>query len=242
MADVLYGGEQDTDCPSQINGLWADCEMQTITGFNALGRWTYWADDFFDLPTARYTATQATAGTFALDDAVGGIALADCGSTTAGQGINVQAAGTTGEIFKPAANKDIIFEARVRLTANATGPRFFLGLAQHDTSLIASALLTSQCIGFGSLTDDSVIIGHSKDGSSASTATSIQTAVASTWYKLGFRVIGTSTVKFYVDGVYKNSLSTYIPTTEMKFTLVCQTGGTTQPVAAIDWVRIAQRR
>jgi hypothetical protein len=236
---IDYQGETDTLRPSQL--LWQDCGAQGLSDFDLLGAWNLWYDDFRDLPTGKYTATQATAGTFALDDAAGGIALANCGSTTSTQGINVQANGTTGESFVPTAGKDIWFEARVRLTANATGPEFFLGLAQTDTTLIASSAFSSQLIGFGSLTDDSVILGHSKDGSSASNATGIQTAVAGTWYKLGMKITPTN-VKFYVDGVYKNALATYIPATEMKFSLVCQSGGTTQPIVAIDWVRIAQAR
>lgn len=229
---AYYGGEQDT--------YWLSQNLWNLSGFQGLSPaelllGTHWLDNFMDLPTGKYTATQATAGTFALDDAEGGVALADCNSTTATQGINIQLGGTAGESFKPAAGRTIYFEGRVRADDIATGPEFFFGLAITDTSLIAGSALTSQAIGFKSVTDDNVLLATCKDGSSETTAASIHTFVDGTWVKLGFKVIGTSKVEFYVDGVLKGSITANIPTTEMRPSLVCQTGGTTDPIIAIDW-------
>ena len=102
--------------------------------------------DDFSKGVAHYTATQATAGTFALDTSVNyPVALADCNSTTATQGINVQ---LPGEYFLPAAGQTIIFEARFKFADVATGPEFFIGLHEVDTTIIAtSALSGSNMIG-----------------------------------------------------------------------------------------------
>lgn len=236
---AYYGGENDTKWLSQnlwnLSGFLGMSPAELMLGSAVL-------DNFMDLPTGKYTATQATAGTFALTDEEGGVALASAGSTTATQGINVQYGGTAGETFVPTAGKDIYFETRVKVTANATGPEFFAGLAITDTSLIAGSALTSQAIGFKSVTDDNVLLATCKDGSSETTASSIHTFVTGTYVKLGVKIVGTSAAKFYVDGVLVATITANIPTTEMRVSFVCQSGGTTSPVAAFDWVAAWQPR
>lgn len=227
-------GETDTRGPSLR--FWRDCPFLGKTAFQACGMGTFFFDDFVDLPTGKYTATQATAGTFALDDAEYGVALADCNSTTATQGINVQ---KPGECVKPAAGKTIWYECRVKAADIATGPEFFAGLAITDTTLVASSALSSQAIGFKSVTDDNVILATCKDGSSETTASSIHTFVDDAWVKLGFKVTGTSKVEFFVNGVSVGSITANIPTTELTPSLVCQTGGTTDPIVHIDWHAVA---
>jgi hypothetical protein len=239
---VLAQINQEQDSTKLSGRLWADCAGLGLTELQRAGDWDVFYDNFLDLPTGKYTATQATAGTFALGDAHGGVALADCGSTTNRQGINVQLGGTAGEIFKPASNRTIWCEAYLKGVTISTGPEFFWGLAITDTTLIATSALSSQAIGFISLTDDNVLLGVTKDGSSSATASSIHTLVEDTWVKLGFKVINTSKVEFYVNGVLKNSITTYIPTTEMRPTLVCQTSGTVQSVIHLDWHAFAASR
>jgi hypothetical protein len=192
-------------------------------------------DDFLDLPTGRHTATQATQGTFALDDARYGVVLADCNSATATQGINVQRSGTVGESFTPLANTVIWGEGRIKAADIATGPEFFWGLAVIDTSIIASSAISAQAIGFKSQTDDNVILATCKDGSGETTAASIHTFVDGTWVKLGFRVSDTSVVEFFVNGVKVATITANIPTTDMVPSVVCQSGGTTDPIIHMDW-------
>lgn len=203
----------------------------------------FW-DDFTDLPTGKYTATQATAGTFALGDGAGGVALADCNSTTATQGINVQLGGTTGEFIKPAADKDIWFEARVKAADTATGPEFFLGLAAIDTTIIAtSANSSANHIGWQSVTDDNVLLFSAENAGTGSTDAAT-TLVDDTWVRLGFKVNGVSTIDQYIDGVKQSEthVTANIPVTEMTLSLVCQSGGTTDPIVHIDWWRVLQIR
>lgn len=200
-------------------------------------------DDFFDLPTGKYTATQATAGTFALDDQEGGVALADCNSTTAAQGINVQLGGTAGESFLAPSNGILIAEFRIKVADIATGPELFIGLAETDTTLIASSAMdgTSKFVGFKSVTDDGVLLGCSQS-TAESTASSIHTLVDDAYVKLGFVVKNRTTISFYVNGALKaNTITTTanIPAVLMRPTFVCQSGGTTDPILHIDRYRVA---
>lgn len=192
-------------------------------------------DDFLDLPTGRHTATQATQGTFALDDARRGVVLADCNSATATQGINVQRCGTTGESFAALAGTCIWAEARIKAADIATGPEFFWGLAVIDTTIIATSALSAQAIGFKSVTDDNVILATCKDGSSETTASSIHTFVDDAWVRLGFRITDDSLVEFFVNGERAGQITANIPTTEVVPSLVCQSGGTTDPIIHMDW-------
>jgi hypothetical protein len=201
-------------------------------------------DDFtqdHDL-TNRYTATQATAGTFLITDAEGGVADADCNSTTATQGINVQAASTVGERFRPQADDVLIFEARLKAADIATGPEFFVGLSVIDTTIIAaSANSSANHIGFESVTDDNVLLFHSESGGTRSSTTTPHTLVDDTFVKLGFRVKGTEKIEVFVDGVkFGETIETNIPTELMVPSLVCQSGGTTDPIVSLDWWRCAQ--
>lgn len=217
--------------------IWANCpRAQILTGH--LDRGWGFIDDFLELPTGRWTATQASAGTFALDDAKGGVALADCNSTTTTQGINVQRNSTVGEMFNCQYGK-VYFEALVKTADVATGPEGFIGLSVIDTTIIATSALSAQSIGFFTLTDNNVWLSGTKDGSSAATGTG-HTFVEDTWVKVGFVVTKDDKVEFYVDGVLVNTETTYIPTTEMTVSFVCQSAGTTDPILHIDWVACFQ--
>ncbi len=200
-------------------------------------------DDFHDLPTGKYTATQATTGTFALGDGEGGVVLADCDSTTVVQGINVQLGGTAGEMFSIPDNGLCLFEARLKAADIATGPEFFFGLAETDTTIIASSAMSSatEYVGFKSVTDDGVILGCSNDAAE-STASSIHTFVDDAYVKLGCVIKNGSLVQFFVNGALKaNTITTAanIPANLLRPSLVCQSSGTTDPIVHVDWWRFA---
>jgi hypothetical protein len=220
--------------------IWNQVDVQALK--NGIDGYLF-EDDFFDLPTGKWTATQATAGTFALDDQEGGVALADCNSTTDNQGINVQLGGTAGEFISAPESGLLIYEARIKLADIATGPQFFAGLAETDTTLIASGAMdgTSKFIGFKSVTDDGVILGCSQS-TAESTASSIHTAVDDAYVKLGFIVKNRTTISFYVNGALKaNTITTTanIPSALLRPSFVCQSAGTTDPILHIDRVRVA---
>lgn len=232
---ILQAGSQDLYTPSEA--LWYKAACNQRHRGELLGLGTLWEEDFTQLLTGSYVATQATAGTFALDpDAPNGVALADCASATAAQGINVQF-GTAG-CFVPAANRNIYFEARVKAEDIATGPEFFLGLSVIDTTILASSALSANSIGFLSVTDNNVILASSKNADGAATASSIHTFVDTEWVKLGFLLSGVSSARFFVNGVQKGIITTKIPAgLSLIPSLVCQSGGTTDPIIHIDWGR-----
>jgi hypothetical protein len=74
------------------------------------------------------------------------------------------------------------------------------------------------------------------------TASSIHTFVDDAWVKLGFKVTGTTKVEFFVNGVLVGTITANIPTTELRPSLVCQSGGTTDPIVHIDWLALAANR
>jgi hypothetical protein len=195
-------------------------------------------DDFLDIATGHHTITAATQGTFVLDDARYGVALADCDSSTVEQGVTVQRCGTTGESFAPVAKTILFFEARIKAADIATGPEFFLGLHSKDTTVIASSAMdaaASDWIGFKSLTDDNILLATTANNTTETTAASIHTLVEGTYVHLGFRVTDTSMVEFFVNGVKVGTITATIPTALMVPTLVCQSNGTTDPIVHIDW-------
>jgi len=233
-----YHGEQDGRGLS--SKMWEKIDVREIfTGGPAgFSRGYGFYDDFMDLLTGRYTATQATAGTFALDDAEGGVALADSNSTTDTQGITVQTGGSAGEAFLTGTAQILAFEARVKLADVATPPEFFLGLSEIDTTLIASGANSSaNHLGFEITSDSATVIDfHAEVAGTRTSQTSVHTFADDTWVKLGFKVVNRSRIEIWVDGV-KNAtqLTAGFPLVEMAPSLVCQSNGTTDPIVHIDW-------
>jgi hypothetical protein len=219
--------------------LWKDCPREAIRAGMEEGLW--FEDDFLELVTGRYVATQATAGTFLLDvtnTVENGVALADCNSTTSTQGINVQL--SLAAAFKPQAGQDIWFEARIKAADIATGPEFFLGLAEQDTTILASSVIsTANHIGFLSVTDDNIVLHSGEKAGTAATGAAIHTLVDDEYVKLGFKVTGLTKCEFWVDGVQQaetfNLATANIPAVPLTLSLVCQSAGTTDPIVHIDW-------
>lgn len=201
--------------------------------------------DFMELPTGQWTATQATTGTFALGDAAGGVVLVDCDSSTVAQGINVQLGGTAGETVCPAAGRIIIFSGRLKFVDTASGPEFFFGLHETDTTIIAaSAMSGSNYVGFSSVTDNKVLLANSMKASAGSTGTG-HTMVEDTYALLEFKITNLTKVEFFVNGVKVSELlTTYIPIVEMRPSIVCQSDGAVDTIVHWDTFgcRVAHRR
>lgn len=207
-------------------------------------------DDFQTLDaTDLWVATQATTGTFALDDDELGVALVDCNSTTNEQGINVQRVGsaTVGELFKPAAGKHIWFEGRMKIVdiGTNTAPEFFFGLAEVDTTIISSGANTAaNHIGFETTSGAEEVETYGEKAGARSTATgTAHTIVDGTYFKIGFFVNGVTSVLFFVNGVHdadENLATANIPILAMVPSMVCQSNGTVDPIVHWDWLRVAQ--
>jgi len=216
--------------------LWANCPRESIMANPGQGK--YFHDDFMDLPTGKYTVTQATSGTFAAGTVEGGAAVADPGAATATQGPNIQLDSAQ---FKPAAGKKIYFEARIKASAITSGINFFLGLAEVDTTVIATnAVSTANHVGFSSVTADGILLFNSEKAGTGDTG-ACTTLEADTWVKLGFLIDGVDSIKQFVDGVETGTakVAANIPIVELVPTLVVQAKGT-QNTVSIDYISVFQ--
>jgi hypothetical protein len=192
-------------------------------------------------PDAVWTATEATSGTSGIDTArghEGGLIFTTAATDDAGH----QAQG--GPTVIPAAGRIIVFETRVKVIDNATGPQFFAGLSIVDTTIMASGANSStDHIGFESVTDNNILLFHTEDGGTrVSGATSPHTLVASEWVKLGFKIIGIDKCEVWVNGSKVDVNFSATPDicvgTELVTSLACLSAGTTSPDATFDWVAL----
>jgi len=191
----------------------------------------------------KWVLTQATAGTAALDVAAkGGVLLLDCNSTTNNQGVQIQLGGAAGAAsFIASAASKIYFEARVKIAdIGSTTCQMFVGLAEVDTSVLASAAnTTANHIGFEAINTTAMGIHSEKAGSRSSTA-SVHTVVDDDYVKLGFVVDGLTKITPYVNGVAQTAITTNIPIVAMTPSFVCHSSGTTDPIVHVDWVACYQ--
>jgi len=191
----------------------------------------------------KWVLTQATAGTAALDVAAkGGVLLLDCNSTTNNQGVQIQLGGAAGAAsFIASAASKIYFEARVKIAdIGSTTCQMFVGLAEVDTSVLASAAnSTANHIGFEAINTTAMGIHSEKAGSRSSTA-SVHTVVDDDYVKLGFIVDGLTKITPFVNGVAQTAITTNIPIVAMTPSFVCHSSGTTDPIVHVDWVACYQ--
>jgi hypothetical protein len=196
--------------------------------------------------TGDYVLTQATTGTAAISTAFPGSLLIDAGATTDNQGANVQRLKSA---FIPAANKSIWAEFNVILTATTppvTRAQLFVGLAESDTTIIASgALSTNNHIGWR-IVDGGLLVSlfAAAKAGTATTATG-HTFVAATAVKLGFVYDGVAdTLQQYINGVATGSAiaTANIPKVALYPSFVCQSDGTDRPNLIVQGYRILQLR
>jgi hypothetical protein len=228
-------------------GVWADCPLQAIRTEPTVGYEVF--EDFTNIDAATlagYTATQATTGTFALDTAAGGVALADSNSATQHQGINVQ---KLGPCFLPAANKDIWFEARIKVVDTYDKVQLFVGLADVDTTLSPNGNLdsgNSEYIGFGIETTGAGALSFYECKATAELTDVVGAIAEATYIRLGFKVTGITGIACYINGVntaLTNVVAAGIPVTDVLTpSFVCQSDGTNDPILHIDWYRAVQLR
>lgn len=213
------------------NSLWVDCPLAEYNHDPMIG--TYLNESFQSYnaaaTTGDYLLTAATSGTGAISTVYPGCIAIDAGAATANQGAQIQ---RLKSMFLPASGKDLWFEARVRM-ATAIIAQLFVGLAASDTTIIASgAMNVNNHIGWSSITNDGVLLF---DCDKAGTGTTIAATSVSTsaWVRLGFKYDGTAdTIQQYINGVATGSpiATANIAKAAMYPTLVCQGGGTGQPV------------
>lgn len=155
-------------------------------------------------------------------DAAGGEVSLTSTATTDDDGASIRGM----EIFLPAAGRSIWFEARVKLSS-AADQDAFIGLCEKFTTDPEASLLASNRIGF-QINDGSASILCKTEASDTETSTASGVlAVDATYVRLGFQVLGTGAVRFFVNRQLVATHSTNIPATELAPVLFSLSGSVT---------------
>lgn len=178
------------------------------------------------------TDTSATTGAAAiltdLSQGNGAVLALDAGAATAAQGEQLQ-----WKMFglTPDATKPIYFRAKLVFKTTVVN-EFFIGLAEVDTTVIASSASGAKMVGFGQLGDDDgnidAVAADASDGTSITKSLALDAAV-DTEYDFQF-IATTGKVRYWVNGVEAPAITTTIPTDAMCPTIVCQGAGSGRPV------------
>jgi len=238
------GGRVSVHDPSlnatYTKGPWTTCPLAEYAHDPSIGVYVNesWVD--YDA-TDVYTLTQAVAGTAAISTAAPGVLEIDANSTTATQGVNLQ---RLGACFLPAANKDIWAEFKFKIVDTYDKAEIFVGLANSDTSIIAtSANSSTDHIGWQCVTDDGVLLFTSEKGG-AGTTSACATITEAAYIKLSFFVDGVTSVQQYVNDVSTGTAhaTANVPILAMFPSFVCQSGGTNDPIMHLMGYRVFQLR
>ncbi len=222
---------------SWMSSFWSDCTVfSTGLGMAYIENWAN--------GVTGYTATQATAGTFAMDTTVPLIALADCNSVTQHQGINVQR--TYGPTLVPATGSTIYFEAEIKVVDTYDKVQLLVGLATVDTTALPSGALsnTTNVAAFEILTTaaGALTFAHQVGGTGGTSGALSVSIAEDTYIKLGFKITANTSGTVYTNGT-ANALALTaadLPTGAMVPTFVCQTDGTNDPILHIKRYAVAQ--
>jgi hypothetical protein len=226
---------------SPADSLWEDCPILALLCDPTIGHmdWEQFRTYDPEATVGDWVLTQATAGSAAL--AADGVLNVDAGSTTANQGANIQ---KVKSIVAATADSTIWAEFQVALT-NITAANVFVGLAAVDTTIFsAGALNVDDLLGFYKVTADAALLGNAEKATVLGTAVAAHTLVASTYVRLGIKVVGLTSAQLYVNGLPVGTPfgATHIPTVNLVPTFVCQTRGTSQPVLSVRPFRVVRLR
>lgn len=196
-------------------------------------------NDFHSWVPDEWTATEATAATQVLQDKENGWIAFTAGATE-DQGAQFQLGGsadseTVGESFLPKAGRTIWLESRIE-SNDVTQNDFFVGLAIEDTSIIASN--PANMIGF--ITHDGdALLDFTHNGSIEE---GVHTLVDGTEVVVGFKMVGTDYCEVWVNGVKKATVTTDLPSTEMKLSIAQLTGENVANTLEMDYIAAYQTR
>lgn len=185
---------------------------------------------------AGFTVVAVGASTLVMADSAAGV-LQLTTSNVENEGIQMQ---TDGEIFLPAAGKDIWFEAKI-LSNDPTENDIFVGLCTTDTTIIASN--PADVIGFwvhdGDANIDFEVSATAGGGAPVDTG---QDLAPNVFRRVGFHVDGLSRVTPFIDGVKYAAATTVvnIPAVEMALSFAVLTGEGQINRLDLDYYRILQ--
>ena len=209
-------------------------------------------DDFLGgyVTADRWTIATDDGGTVTIDDAADGVAALLTGGTDE-DGTTLS---STDEVFICHTDKNMFFEARVKLTETATDDaNIYVGLADVVTVDLmqdagAGPADTLDGIGFYKLDGNMFWEFETSNGSTSDEVNSDMVAyVSATWYRLGFKYDYndgvTAKVTPYVNGVAYAPLDLVISgMLEMHVALSVKTGGTAVETLKCDYVRVIADR
>lgn len=168
------------------------------------------------------------------DNAVGGW-LVITNSNNAADKIEMQ---INGEAFQAEAGKTLTFRTRIKL-ADADKQDWFIGLAITDTDIIGGV---AERIGFECPDATADIDAVTEAGSTQTTTDTGVNLADDTFVELGFDVLGTGQVKFYVNGMLKATHTTNITTDILTPSLFVANSDAALDTMTIDYILAARDR
>lgn len=184
------------------------------------------------------TETDSNATELVIDEHGGILRLAQVGDAE-NDVIGLQLGTSTGESVAALAGRNIYFETRIR-TSSATQHDICVGLCDTDTGV--GLARPSDGIYFFKDDGDLLLDLNTSLGSVNSQETGVHSIATSTFVKLGFKVIGLERVDYYVNDVLKASISSGLPTGELRLTFASGTGDTNACALDIDYYTLGFTR
>lgn len=200
-------------------------------------------DDFLEYLTTVRWATFGDTPTIAGTDAKGGI----LSIVTGGVDNNTGGIGSQNQIFIPATDSKIFFEAKVKVAeANTDDVNIYVGMSAgtlaSDVPLTDNGAgpTTDDAVGFFKVDGGTVWQAENSNGTSQTTTANCGTRSTSAYQRLGFIITGTSQIDYYIDGAKVASHTTNLPDTEMKVVIAVKEGGGGAETLLVDWVKAVQ--
>jgi hypothetical protein len=234
----------DTQRSPDNDELWRNCPLLAIAGNPQAG--FVWFDDFHGYTSGGdggLTSTTTDSGGAQVVAGVGGILELDASDGTVGDNDEVYVGGTD-TVITLSSSTECWFEARVKFTeANTDDANIIVGLS----STYAAQTLVDN--GGGPPADYSGAVFFKVDGgtvwqtevsesTSQSTNTSVATRTSGSYARLGFYANGTSSIKFYIDGIEVAEETSNLPTSAVSPLFGLKNGDTNEEKLDVDWFRL----
>lgn len=208
--------------------------------FGRPGRMVYYFNDFLSFIPTEWTITEVEAGagdaSEAITDEHGGVLLIT-NDAADNDAVTLQLGGqTAGESIACASGRLVYFETRLKIS-DATQSDFLAGLVVTDTTPLAH----TDGIIFRKDDGDTALDLSVSNTSVASTELNVFT-VGTTYMKLGFKVIGLDKVEFWVNDNLEATISSNVPSTEIRPTLHIQNGEAVAKTMSVDYICVAATR
>lgn len=176
-----------------------------------------------DDQTNLYTVVKDTSATVAIGaDTANGRLVLTSAATTNDDGASIQG----NEIWLPASGRTIWFETKLQVS-DADDMDVMAGLSVNFATNPEAALAAADRICFQINDGGASILCKTESGGTETSTDSGVDAVDATDITLGFKVIGTTGVEFYINRQLVATHTTNIPTTELTFALMEISGSNT---------------